>query len=96
VMQAPFTDQDLLDAAERVLRDAVETAEFTRHPKDVQYVNIVSEKLEKHRAGMQGYAVPIKRVFTLQGGRRRMMVETTMDHTGPLLRCQDPTCKDCH
>ena len=78
--QETFTDQDLLETAERVLYVAIQEAEFTRSPKDVQYVNIVSEKLEKHRAKMQGCAAPAKRVFTLQDGR--MMVAEQCDELG--------------
>lgn len=49
-----MTDAELLVAAEVVLRDAMEEAEFTRLPKDLGYVKDVAQRVENLRAKMSG------------------------------------------
>jgi hypothetical protein len=58
-----------LEAAESVCREAVETAEFTRCGKDVAYVQLVAEKIEKLKAKMDGRAQPMSVQVMLMGGR---------------------------
>lgn len=65
-------DQELLKVAELVLSDAIADAEFSRLAKDVSYVNVVAEKIEKLRAKIAG-RTPAGIRLELVGGR--MMVQ---------------------
>jgi hypothetical protein len=77
------TDQELLMVAEAVLRDAVAEVEFTRKPKDLQYVLIVAQKVEDLRGKIVGVTpIKVERVY-LQGAR--LVMELTQEGLG---RCE--------
>lgn len=60
---------DPLCAMEAVLRDAIETVEFTRLPKDLAYAQLVAEKIETIRGG------DVKITLDLIGGKIYKTVE---------------------
>lgn len=51
-----MSDQELLDIAEVVLRDAMDYAEFTELPRELAYVKLVAQKVENLRAKIAGRA----------------------------------------
>lgn len=70
-----MTDEELLAVAEKVLADAIQDAEFSGLAKDVQYVQMVAEKVEGLRAKIQKRQ-PVALKMYLIGSR--MMIEYEM------------------
>jgi hypothetical protein len=71
-----MTDQELINAAESVLRDAIYEAEFSRLPKDLAYAQVVAEKVENLKAKIAGREAVSLRLEIVGG---RMHIEYSMD-----------------
>lgn len=73
-----MTDEELLAAAEAVLRDALEEAVFTQRPKDLDYAQVAANKVEGLRAKIAGRAACGVRL-SLEGARVRVRYEPKED-----------------
>jgi hypothetical protein len=71
-----MTEEQLLEAAEFVLVQAVEEAEFTRSPKDLAYAETVANVVERRRAKLWKYDCCDKVTYDLIGGRVHAVVRS--------------------
>lgn len=75
-----MTDDELLKVSEQVLQDAITEAEFTRAPKDLEYVKIVAQKVEGLRAKITGRKEVELETVGMRDGR--IYVQWKMDLPG--------------
>lgn len=64
-----MTDEELLKVAEQVLQNAIAEAEFTREPKDLEFVKFVAQKVEGLRAKIAGRKEVMLETVGMQDGR---------------------------
>lgn len=76
-------DKELLRVAESVLVDAIEEAAFSERPKDIEYAQMVAQKVERLRAKIAGRD-PVE--LKLHRSGSRIVVEYSMGWPGRILK----------